>query len=75
MEDTKIIELFCERQEQAIVELSNKYGPACQKVASNILNDLRDIEECVNDAYLGAWNTIPPQIPNPLKGYGELFNI
>ena len=69
MEDNKIIQLFHERQEQAIVELSNKYGPACQKVASNILNDLRDIEECVNDAYLGAWNTIPPQVPNPLRSY------
>lgn len=69
LDDSKIIELFCERKEQAIVELSNKYGRVCKKVASNILNDIRDTEECVNDAYLGAWNSIPPQEPNPLLSY------
>lgn len=47
VEDNKIIELFCERKEQAITELSNKYGLVCKKVASNILNDVRDTEECV----------------------------
>lgn len=65
----KIIELFFERSEQAIVELSNKYGSVCKKVADNILNNKQDVEECVNDAYLGTWNTIPPQNPNPLISY------
>lgn len=69
MEDSKIIELFYERSEQAIVELSKKYGTVCNKVAKNILNNELDAEECVNDAYLGAWNTIPPQCPNPLQTY------
>lgn len=69
VEDSKIIELFYERSEQAIIELSNKYGRACTKIAHNILNDRQDAEECVNDAYLGAWNTIPPQKPNPLLTY------
>ena len=69
MEDRKIIELFYERSEQAIVELSNKYGSVCTKVANNILNNSRDTEECVNDAYLGAWDSIPPQKPNPLLSY------
>lgn len=69
MEDKKIIELFYERSEQAIIELSNKYGAVCTKVANNILNNRQDAEECVNDAYLGAWNTIPPQRPNPLLSY------
>ena len=69
LDDSKIIELFYERSEQAIIELSNKYGTVCTKVANNILNDVRDTEECVNDAYLGAWNTIPPQRPNPLLSY------
>ena len=69
MEDSKIIELFYERSEQAIVELSNKYGSVCTKVANNILNNSRDTEECVNDAYLGAWDSIPPQKPNPLLSY------
>lgn len=69
MEDGKIIELFFARSERAVVELSNKYGRVCRKIAFNILNNLQDAEECVNDAYLGAWNSIPPQNPNPLVTY------
>lgn len=69
LEDSKIIELFFERSENAIVELSNKYGSLCSKVANNILNNRLDAEECVNDTYLGVWNTIPPQRPNPLVSY------
>ena len=66
MDDSKIIELFFARSELAISELDAKYGPVCRKLSYNILNDLRDAEECVNDAYLGAWNAIPPQRPNHL---------
>ena len=69
MDDKDIIELFFKRKEEAIVELSSKYGSVCTKVASNILNNKQDVEECVNDAYLGAWNTIPPQNPQPLLSY------
>lgn len=69
MDDSKIIELFYERSEKAIVELSNKYGSVFTRVANNILSNRQDAEECVNDAYLGAWNTIPPQNPNPLLSY------
>lgn len=69
MEDSKIIELFNERSEQAIIELSNKYKKTATKIAYNILGNTLDAEECVNDAYLGVWNTIPPQNPNPLKTY------
>ncbi len=69
MEDSIIIELFFERSESAIVELSNKYDSLCSKVANNILNNRLDAEECVNDTYLGVWNTIPPQKPNPLVSY------
>lgn len=69
MEDSKIIELFHARSEQAIMELSQKYGAVCIKIAKNILNNKLDAEECVNDAYLGAWNTIPPQNPSPLLTY------
>ena len=67
--DSEIIDLFYMRSEQAIIELSVKYGNVCNKVAKNILNNILDAEECVNDAYLGAWNTIPPQNPNPLLTY------
>ena len=69
MEDSKIIELFFERSEQAISALSEKYGNACQRIAYNILNDKRDAEECVNDTYLAVWNTVPPQKPDPLIAY------
>ena len=69
MNDSEIIDLFYMRSEQAIIELSVKYGNVCNKVAKNILNNILDAEECVNDAYLGAWNTIPPQNPNPLLTY------
>ena len=69
MEDSRIIDLFFERSEQAIVELSIKYGKVCMKVSMNILNDLQDAEECVNDSYLGAWNAIPPERPSPLLSY------
>ena len=69
MDDSKIVDLFFARSEQAITELSNKYGKLCMRVADNILGCKLDAEECVNDAYLGAWNTIPPQKPNPLQAY------
>ena len=73
LEDSKIIELFFARAEQAIVELSAKYGTVCGRIARNILKNDLDAEECVNDTYLAAWNTIPPQKPNPLRTY--IFRI
>lgn len=69
IEDSQIIELFNARSERAIIELSNKYGKLCHKVALNILNNTLDAEECVNDAYMGIWNSIPPHNPNPLRSY------
>ena len=67
--DERIIELFFERSEQAICELDSKYGKLCHTLSYNIVNDRQDAEECVNDAYLGAWNAIPPAKPNPLQAY------
>ena len=69
MEDSKIIELFHERSQRAIVELSKKYGKLCHSVALNILGNECDAQECVNDAYFGAWNAIPPAKPNPLCAF------
>lgn len=69
MLDSEIIDLFFERSEKAIVELSNKYGSVCKKVSMNVLNNHQDAEECVNDAYLGVWNAIPPEKPNPLLAF------
>lgn len=65
--DEKIIELFFERSEQGIREPDMKYGKICHNLSYNIVNSRRDAEECVNDAYLGAWNAIPPVHPNPLS--------
>ena len=69
MEDEKIIDLFFERSEQGIRELDNKYGKIFYSLSYNIVNNRQDAEECVNDAYLGAWNAMPPVRPNPLLSY------
>lgn len=69
IEDGKIIELFFRRSEQAIRELDEKYGNVCRKLSHNIVHNRQDAEECVNDAYLGAWNAIPPVEPSPLLTY------
>ncbi len=69
LEDREIIDLFFERSEQAIRELDKKYGKAVKTVAQNILRERQDAEECVNDAYLGVWSSIPPQRPDSLGGY------
>lgn len=69
MNDEKIIELFFERSEQAIKELDSKYGKVFHSLSFKILNNLQDAEECVNDAYLGTWNAIPPAKPNPLLAF------
>ena len=50
-------------------ELDIKYGKVCHKLSYHIVGNRWDAEECVNDAYLGAWNAIPPARPNPLLSY------
>ena len=69
LEDSRIIALFFERSEQAIEELDKKYGAAVRRTAFNILGSRQDAEECANDTWLGAWNSIPPQKPDPLVSY------
>ena len=69
MEDARIVELYWERDEAAIAESSAKYGGYCYQIAFRILALREDAEECVNDAYLGAWNAIPPSRPSPLLPY------
>ena len=69
MTDEEIIELFFERSEQAISALDEKHGAAVSRVALNILGNAEDAEECVNDTWLGAWNSIPPKRPSPLRTY------
>ena len=69
MNDEQIINLFLTRSEKAIYEAKEKYEKYCYDIAYNILHNIEDSEECVNDAYLQAWNTIPPQKPNFLASF------
>lgn len=69
MEDSKIINLFWARNQEAITCLSKKYGKYCDTIAFSILHNMQDSQECVNDAYLNTWNSIPPQEPKCLKAY------
>ena len=67
MEDSRIIELYWQRSENAITETDKKYGAYCSTVAYNILQNREDAEECVNDTWLGAWGAIPPNRPSILR--------
>lgn len=69
IDDRQIIEMFFIRSEKAIQELDIKYGKLCYTLSFQIVNSRQDAEECVNDAYLGAWNAIPPAKPDPLLPY------
>ena len=69
MDDCAILELFRARDERAADECRKKYGGLCFTVAMNVLGDGRDAEECVNDALLSAWKSIPPESPRSLSAY------
>lgn len=69
MDDRQIITLYNERSEAALSETSAKYGKYCRTIAYNILYNEEDSEECVNDTWLRAWETIPPQYPNRLSAF------
>ena len=69
MEDSKIIELFFARNEDAIRHTDDTYGRKLFALADNIVNDHQDAEESVNDTYLKAWVTIPPQKPTHFFAY------
>lgn len=67
MEDNDILNLFGARDERAISETGLKYGRYCSSIAMNILRNSYDAEECVNDTWLAAWNSIPPACPSSLR--------
>ena len=69
MEDLQIIGLLFQRSETAIFALQQKFGGLCRSIISNILPDNRDVEECMSDAFLRVWNSIPPQQPERLDSY------
>ncbi len=63
MEDSEILDLYCQRNENAIAETEKKYGRYCFSVANNVLHCKEDAEECVNDTWMRVWENIPPQRP------------
>ena len=69
MDDEMIVDLFYERSEQAISELSTKYGKLAQVICTNILKNGSDAEECVNDSLFTTWNSIPPMKPTSLRAF------
>ena len=69
MEDAKIVQLYWDRDPDAIVHTADKYGAYCRAVAVNILGSHEDAEECVNDTYMSAWRAMPPHRPAILSTF------
>lgn len=69
MEDSKIVKLFFERNELAIELLVQKYGAMLKRIAFTQTGSASDAEECVSDACLAVWNTIPPESPSHLGAF------
>ena len=69
MDDAKIVQLYWDRNEQAILATADKYGNYCASIAKNILGNHEDAEECVNNTYLSAWNSMPPHRPSILSTF------
>ena len=69
MDDAAIVSLFWQRDERALAETEQKYGSYCRHIARSILADEQEAEESVNDAWLAAWQSIPPQRPGRLGTY------
>ena len=69
LQDQEIVSLYWQRSEEAIPETIRKYGAYCHSIAMNILSNREDAEECVNDTWLGAWNSMPENRPAFLAPY------
>lgn len=69
MEDERIIDLYWARQESAIAETEKKYGGYCRSIALHILKSMEDSEECVNDTWMRAWDSMPPKRPDFLSAF------
>ena len=69
MEDSSIVEMYWQRNEQALSETSSKYGKYLYSISYNILLNKEDAEECVNDTYNDAWTLIPPHRPERLSTF------
>ena len=69
MKDSEIIALLQNRNETAISAIREQYGALCRQLALQILGSHEDADECLNDALLKVWNSIPPAKPEFLKAY------
>lgn len=69
LNDNEILELFNSRDENAVRAVSEKFGGLCGSIARNILQNSEDAEECLNDTWLKAWESIPPAKPKILSAY------
>ena len=69
MEDEAIIDLYWQRDEEALRQSDKKYGAFCRQIALRIVGILEDAEECVNDTWLRAWEAMPPSRPCPLRAF------
>ncbi len=69
MDDGQIVQFYWDRDERAIPATADKYGNYCTSIAKNILGNPEDAEECVNDTYMRAWNSMPPHRPNVLSAF------
>lgn len=67
--DSQIIDLYWNRNEEAIKQTDTKYGHYCRSIATNLLGNKDDVEECVNDTYFQVWMSIPPVRPNDFKSW------
>lgn len=73
MEDTEIISLLFARRESALDEIIRRYGRILKNFAGHILPTAQDAEECVNDALLDIWNTVPPKRPESVASYAAML--
>lgn len=69
MMDDAILDLYFERSEEALAATMEKYGALLRSLARNILGNEEDVEECMSDTYMAAWETIPPERPEYFKAY------
>lgn len=69
MEDSRIVDLYWQRSQEAIAQTAQKYGRYCFSIAYSILENGSDADEAVNDTWLGAWNAMPPHRPQTLSTF------
>ena len=69
MDDSKIVDLYWARSDSAIAETAKKFGSYCRTIAYNVLQNPEDSDECVNDTYMRAWNSMPDKRPTVLAPY------